>query len=129
MCNGCDEQTTPPNLKLGVNLLRDDQTVYTLPSLNPLTRAWLEDGFTIELVLMDETQFCIESFQYPIRFGRHFGNKVFFNPMYDRHNINPKFIFDLDKKQWVLINAGYVCFAEQEIEHKTNHKLYGQKDA
>jgi len=114
-----------PNLKLGVNLLRNDQKVYMLPTLNELTRGWLEDGSLIEIYLLDEGAFSIESFQYPIRFGRHFGNRVFLNVMYDRNNINPKFMFDLENKQWVLINVGYLCFAEQEIEHQSNHKLYG----
>lgn len=123
------ENPQAPDLKLGVNLLRNDQRPYRLPSLDCDTHAWLKDGSVIELVLLDVSSFSVESWEFPIRFGKYFGNRVMLNPMYDQFNINPKFLFDAEKKQWVLMNAGYVCFMENEIEHKTNHKLYGQKEA
>lgn len=129
MCNECNGEEKTHELEIGLNLLRNDQRVYKLPGLNRDTRSWLEDGETIELVILDDGTFSIECYTHPIRFGVYFGNRVFLNALYDGININPKFIFDAEKKQWVLLNAGYVCFAENELEHQSNHKLYGIKNA
>lgn len=115
-------------LNAGTNLLRDDNKVFKLPNFEEMNR-WLEDGDRVELVLLTKTQWSIESYEYPIRFGKYFGNRVFFNTMADSSNINPQFIFDGEKKQWVLFNAGYVCFAETELEFRSNHKVYGGENA
>lgn len=128
MCNNCHENTIP-NLNIGVNLLRNDRKAFRLPVLNEEKRTRLEDGTTIELVILEQGNFSIECFEYPIRFGQYVGNRLFFNTTHDYFHINPKFIFDTKNKLWVLMNAGYVCFAEMELEHKSNHKLYGEKDA
>lgn len=115
-------------LKTGINILRSECKVFKLPSYDELNR-WHEDGEFVELLLLDYNQYSIECYEFPIKFGNYFGNRVFFNTMMDKFNINPKFIFDGEKKQWVLFNSGYVCFAELEIEHKSNHKLYGDQNA
>lgn len=115
-------------LKLGINILRSDCKVFKLPSFDELHR-WNEDGDFVELVLLDSNQYSIECYEYPIKYSNYFGNRVLFNTMIDKFSVNPKFIFNGIKNYWVLFDAGYVCFAELEIEHKTNHKLYGDQDA
>lgn len=128
MFNCYEEKKVTPNLTFGVNLLRNDQRAYSLPGLHHFSKSWIEDGSIIELIMLDEGNFSIESFAYPIRFGKYFGNKVFFNPMHDQFNINPKFVFDAENKQWVLMNVGYVCFAEYELDYKSNNKLFGREE-
>ena len=49
----------PPDLKLGVNLLRNDQKFYRLPLLRP-DNYHVQDGDTVELVFL----FCL--FEYVI---------------------------------------------------------------
>ncbi len=132
MCNCCfcekkEEKKVPPNLVFGVNLLREDKA-WRLPGLDT-NNCQLQDGATVELVCFEKGNYSIESWMYPIRFSKYYGNRVFINSWVDTFCVNPKFVFDGKKKEWVLMNCGYVCFAEQEIEHKSNHKLYGSQDA
>lgn len=128
MFNHREDSPQPPDLLLGVNLLRKDQLCYRLPLLRP-DNYHIQDGDTVELVLMDINQFSIESYERPMRYGKYYNNRVFFNTMTDQFSVNPKFVFDGEKQTWVLMNAGYVCFAEVELEYKSGHKRYGEKDA
>lgn len=123
-----EEKNEIPELKLGVNLLREESKVYRLPLLRA-DGYHIQDGDTVELILLDIYNISVETWERPLRFGKYFGNRIFFNTMYDGFCINPKFVFDGVKKVWTLMNAGYVCFAEMELEYKKNHKLYGGQDA
>lgn len=128
MCNEVEEKKVPA-LDIGLNLIRQEQKFFALPSIDRHTNYFIQDGTQVELVLLCEGNISVESYTHPIKFGNHFGNRIFFNPYMDKFNINPKFVFDSIRNFWILVNAGYVCFAENEIEHKSNHKLYGVKDA
>lgn len=110
-------------LNIGVNLIRISET-FCLPN-NSSNNFFLKDGDCVELVLFEHCHASIESFDFPIRFGKYYGNRLFFNTTTDPYLVNPKFIFDSNKKIWILMNAGYVCFAELEILHENNHKRYG----
>lgn len=123
-----EEKAQCPTLKLGVNLLRNDQKFYRLPLLRS-DNSSIQDGDIVELILMDGNQFSIESYERPIRYGKYYNNRLFFNTMTDPFSVNPKFVFDGKMNVWILMNAGYVCFAELELEFKTNHKRYGEIDA
>jgi hypothetical protein len=101
-------------LKVGLNLLREDHNVFSLPILDMFGR-FLKDGTLVDIVLMDQIPFSIESGNIPIRFGRFYGNRVILNTMLDSKHINPQFIFDAEKRMWLLHNVKYACFAEQEI--------------
>lgn len=128
MCNQCEEKTKTivPELKIGVNLLRGEK-VLKLPVL--YNRCFLEDGSIVELIILENNNYSIECWEMPIRFGKYYGNRIFLNTMTDQFGINPKFVYDGKNKVWTLMNCGYVCFAEQELEYKSNHKLYGDRNA
>lgn len=117
-----------PELKFGVNLIRNDQLCYRLPLLGE-DGYFVQDGDVVELMLMGTFQVSIESYERPMRYGKYYNNRVFFNTMSDQFSINPKFVFDGKAQTWVIMNAGYVCFAEVELEFKTNHRVYGDKHA
>jgi|SRR5712671_926521 len=123
-----ENRTQPPDLVIGINLLRNDQKFYRLPLLRQ-DNSHLQDGDTVELVLLDVNQFSIKSYDIPMRYGKYYNNRVFFNVITDQFNINPKFVFDGKKQVWALMNAGYVCFSELELEYKSNYKIYGEEDA
>lgn len=123
-----EEEKEIPHLECGVNIIRKEDKFYQLPLLTT-RNCFLQDGTIVELILLDESCLSVQSFERPIRYGKYYGSRLFFNAMTDRFNINPKFFYDGKKGEWVLMNAGYVCFAELEIEHKNNHKLYGGLDA
>lgn len=120
--NNLDHESNniPRELALGSNLLRLNK-VFNLPGTERGT--FLSDGSIVEIILLAFGSYSVESKAFPIRFGSTWGNRVIFNTCEDALNINPKFVFDYNKQHWVLINAGYVCFAEQELIHKTNHTL------
>ena len=122
------DETKIPELKLGVNLIRNDQKFYKLPLLGE-DGYFMQDGDIVELIILDTNQISVESYERPMRYGKYYNNRVFFNTMTDQFSINPKFVFDGKAQTWVIMNAGYVCFAEVELEFKTNHRVYGQKDA
>lgn len=122
------EENNIPELKIGVNLIRSAQKFYKLPLLGA-DNYFIQDGDTVELIILETNQISIESYERPMRYGKYYNNRVFFNTMTDQFSINPKFVFDGEKQTWVLMNAGYVCFAELELEYKTGHKVYGEKDA
>jgi hypothetical protein len=122
------EENNIPELKIGVNLIRNDQKFYKLPLLRA-NGYFMQDGDTVELVILNTNQISIETYERPMRYGKYYNNRVFFNTMTDQFRINPKFVFDGEAQTWVLMNAGYVCFAELELEYKTGHKVYGGKDA
>ena len=123
-----EDNSQIPELKLGINLLRNEQRFYRLPLLRE-NNYFVEDGDTVELVLLDTNQFSIESYERPMRYGKYYNNRVFFNTMIDQFNVNPKFVFDSVKQVWTLLNVGYLCFAEMELEFKSNHKRCDGKDA
>lgn len=110
------------NLLLGRNMLDDERKVGILPLLT--TGGFVADEDQVELLLVGKGNYSIESPDRPIKFDRFFGNRIIFNTMQDPYNINPKFIFY--NNTWILYNAGYVCFAEQEIEYKPVHRLWGE---
>jgi len=118
------ESSKENTLNHGVNILRIENNIRILPCWKSLKKP--EDGFIYELYLINTHQFSIESMEYPIRFGKYYGNKVFFNTYVDNININPKFIFDKEKSQYVLIHSGYVCFSEQELTNRKLHDLYAR---
>lgn len=101
-------------LKLGFNILREDDKCFYLPVLNNCGER-LHDGAFIDIIIMDESNFSIESGDWPIKFDRFYGNRVLLNTMLDRKHINPQFVFNAEKQMWHLMNVEYVMFAEQEI--------------
>ena len=124
-----DEEKKIPELDFGVNLMRcENDKCFKLPLLDS-NGYFLKDGDTIELVLLGYYQISIESYERPIRYGKYYNNRIFFNTMIDRFSVNPKFVYDAKKSEWVLMNAGYACMAELEIEYRSNHKIFGTQNA
>lgn len=121
MCN----QVESVELGIGINLLRSDVKVFKLPTLDTLGR-FLEDGERVQLLLLEANQYSVESTDGPIKMGKLFGNRVFLNSVVDEYNINPFFVWNAKQRLWVLCNAGYVCFAEIEVEYKKCHKVWGR---
>jgi hypothetical protein len=123
-----EEDPMVKTLSCGINLISGKQKLFKLPMLHE-DNYFIQDGTVVELVLIDPFQISIESWNSPIKFGNYYGNRLFFNTMIDKFNINPKFIYDELGKRWILVNAGYVCFAEIEIEYKNNHYSQGKENA
>jgi len=93
-------------------IIRDKVSNFRLPSFD------VNDGDEIQLYLFRQsTFFCyVECLEFPIRLGRYFGNQISFSTDLDSKNINPKFVFDGERKEWVLCYGGRVSFTQQDIE-------------
>lgn len=123
----CKQIIEAVELNFGINIIRENKH-YKLPTINP-NKYFLEDGATVELYVLGISSYWIESFERPMRLGKIYGSRIFLNTVADKHNLNPKFVYDAENKVWVIMNAGYVCFAEMEVECQNVHKLYGGIDA
>jgi hypothetical protein len=95
------------------NFIRGFEHELTLPR-------YATDGDIIDLILLDYAQHMIFSDQSPIRNREFVGSRVILGGYHDwckKIDINPKFIWDDLKREWILNTFGYICFAEIEINN------------
>ena len=71
---------------------------------------------------MDSWIYLVESERVPIRFNKHIGTRIIVGGNYDNSDLNPKFVYDKLKNEWVLMCHGYVLFPEIEINSPYDSK-------
>lgn len=76
-----------------------------------------KENQVVEVMILSEMHYAISASSGYIRFGQKVGNTVIFSYSAESHSKdrNPKFVWDEERKCWILICHGPFYFAEQEV--------------